>query len=90
MNLRFNTKDGKEFYTITKSDNYGYTLTHHKPAIKEGAKKEFSQFGLFYNSLDQIAAKLAWLELEGNNLDEIIVSLSTTAENIAKTLKEIK
>ena len=89
MNLEFKVNDSKEFYTITKSDHYGYTLTHHKPAIKEDAKKEFSQSTLFYANLDQIAEKLSWINLEGNNLNEVIASLNNTAETIANTLKKV-
>jgi hypothetical protein len=86
MNLTFKVKDSKEYYVITKSDHFGYNLTHHKPTLKEDAKKEFTQSSLFYANLSQIADKLSWVALEGSNLDEIIVSLSSTAENIAKTL----
>ena len=86
MKLTFKVKDSKEYYTITKSDHYGFNLTHHKPTIKEDAKKEFTEHTLFYANLNQIADKLSWVALEGNNLDEVIVSLSSTAENIAKTL----
>lgn len=87
MELTFKVKDSKEYYTITKSDHYGFVLTHHKPTIKEDAKKEMTQSSLFYANLNQIAEKLAWIALEGNTLDDIIVSLSSTAENIAKTLE---
>ncbi len=86
MKLTFKVKDSREYYTITKSDHFGYNLTHHKPTLKEDAKKEFTQSTLFYANLNQIADKLAWVALEGNNLGEVIVSLSNTAENIAKTL----
>jgi len=86
VELTFKVKDSKEYYTITKSDHYGFNLTRHKPTIKEDAKKEFTEHTLFYANLNQIADKLSWINLEGNNLDEIIVSLSSTAENIAKTL----
>lgn len=90
MNLQFKVKDSKEYYTITKSDHFGFTLTHYKPSIKEDAKKEFTSSTLFYANLDQIAEKLVWLELEGNNLEEITKQLTLTATTIANTLKEIK
>jgi hypothetical protein len=90
MNLQFKVKDSREYYTITKSDHYGFILTHYKPALKKDAKQEFTPSSLFYANLDQIAEKLAWIELEGNNLDEIITSLTSVSENIAKTLKKLE
>jgi len=77
------------YYEVTKSEHSGFVLTKWSKAKKADAKKPYNQHSLFYASLDQVANKLAWEHVSGTNLDEVIVSLSVTAENIAKTLKGV-
>ena len=77
------------YYEVTKSEHSGFVLTKWSKAKKADAKNAYNQSSLYYATLDQIADKIAWLGLNGTNLDEVIVSLSVTAENIAKTLKGV-
>jgi hypothetical protein len=81
--------EGYFYYEVTKSEHSGFVLTKWSKAKKTDAKKPYTGRSLFYASLDQVANKLAWENVSGTNLDEVIVSLSVTAENIAKTLKGV-
>jgi hypothetical protein len=88
MKLTFATAQDGSYYTLTNEQaNYGFTLTKWTPTKKEDAKKEYTQSSLFYATLEQAAAKVAYLELKGHNLDELLVSYDQMIENIVKTLK---
>jgi hypothetical protein len=88
MKLTFATAQDGSYYTLTNEfNNYGYTLTHWTPAKKVNAKEPFTPSSLFYATLEQAAAKVAYLELKGHNLDELLVSYDQMIENIVKTLK---
>ena len=88
MKLTFATAQDGSYYTLTNEfNNYGYTLTHWTPVKKVNAKEPFTPSSLFYSTLEQAAAKVAYLELKGHNLDELLVSYDQMIENIVKTLK---
>lgn len=88
MKIQFNTKEDGSYYTLTnENNNYGYTLTKWTPAKKEDAKEPFTPSSLFYATLEQAAEKVLYLELEGHNMDELLVSYTQMIENITKTLK---
>jgi hypothetical protein len=88
MKLTFATAQDGSYYTLSNDgNNYGYTLTKWTPTKKEDAKKEYTQSSLFYATLEQAAEKVAYLELQGHTLDELLVSYNQMIENITKTLK---
>ena len=88
MKLRFETKEDGSYYTLTNdTNNYGYSLTKWTPAKKEDAKEPFTPSTLFYATLEQAAEKVLYLELEGHNMDELLVSYEQMIERIIKTLK---
>lgn len=86
MKLQFKTKEDGSYYTLTNDGNYGYTLTKYTIA-KEGSKKEYNTSSLFYATLEQAAEKVLYLELDGHNMDELLVNYNQMIENITKTLK---
>ena len=86
MKLQFKAKEDGSYYTLINDNNYGFTLTKWTIA-KEGSKKEYNTSSLFYATLEQAAEKVLYLELEGHNMDELLVSYEQMIERIIKTLK---
>lgn len=89
MNIRFNIDNTEDYYTLTKSDHYGYNLTKYTKARSADAKKPYSTSTLFYATLPQVAAKITWLGLKGDNVQETIDSMVALSERIAETLEKV-
>lgn len=88
MNIRFNIDNTEDYYTVTKSDHYGFNLTKHIKAKSATAKTPYSTSTLFYATLPQVADKLVYLGLKGDNVQETIDSMVALSERIAETLEK--
>jgi site-specific recombinase len=90
VNIKFNIDNTEDFYTVTKSDHYGYNLTKHIKARSKDAKKPYSQHTLFYANLQQIAQKISWLGLKGDNVQETIDNMAFLAERLEQSLERLQ
>lgn len=89
MNIKFNIND-KEYCTLTKSANYGFTLEHFYPTFNPRTKQEtIGSKSYFYATLQQAAEKIVWMGLDGNGVQEVIDSMVALSENITKTLEKL-
>lgn len=89
MNLKFTVDDSGDYYTVTKSDHYGFNLSHFRKAKSNDAKKPYSQHTLFYATLQQVAEKIVYLNLKGDNVQEVVDSVVALSNNLAKTLEKL-
>jgi len=83
--LTFNV-DNDSYYTVTKNDLSGYNLNRFCKA-KEGSKKEYTQSTTYHPSLEQIAHKLAYVELGGDSIKQVNAIMNNVATKIADSLK---
>lgn len=91
MKLTFETKSDGSYYTLVK-DSYGFTLNEYtpiknkKPDSKSDSTHNHKSY--FYGSIEQAAAKVAHLELQGENLDDIVNTYSAVLEKMVETIKK--
>jgi hypothetical protein len=83
--LTFNV-DNDSYYTVTRNDLSGYNLNKFSRA-KEGSKKEYTQSTTYHASLEQIAHKLAYVELDGKSVTDVQGIMNNVATKIADSLK---
>ena len=88
MNLKFEVND-EEYYTVKKSDHYGFTLTHHFPTDKRDGTKGRGEQSLFYANLEQLINKVMHLSLDGGSLVEIKQSIDDASKRILSTLEKL-
>ncbi len=88
MNLKFEVND-EEYYTVKKSDHYGFTLTHHFPTDKRDGTKGRGEQSLFYANLEQLINKVMYLSLDGSSLVEIKRSIDDASKRILSTLEKL-
>jgi len=88
MNLKFEVND-EEYYTVKKSDHYGFTLTHHYPTDKRDGTKGRGEQSLFYANLEQLINKVIYLSLDGSSLVEIKQSIDDASKRILSTLEKL-
>jgi hypothetical protein len=79
--------DNDSYYTVTKNDYSGYNLNKWTRTQKKDAKTEFNQLTTYHASLEQIAHKLAYVELEGQSVAEVQGIMNNVATKIADSLK---
>lgn len=90
MKLTFQTQDDGTYYQLVKGNEFGYKLCKYTPTKKEGSKSTHTCSTTFYATLEQAANKVAFLELEGQNLEDIVNTYSAVLENIVQTLSKEK
>lgn len=88
MNLKFEVND-EEYYTVKKSDHYGFTLTHCYPTDKRDGTKGRGEQSLFYANLEQLINKVMYLSLDGSSLAEIKQSIDDASKRILSTLEKL-
>lgn len=88
MNLKFEVND-EEYYTVKKSDHYGFTLTHCYPTDKRDGTKGRGEQSLFYANLEQLINKVMYLSLDGSSLVEIKQSIDDATKRILSTLEKL-
>lgn len=84
--LTFNV-DNDSYYTVTKNDYSGYNLTKYTRTQKKDAKSEYNQSTTYHASLEQIAHKLAYVELGGTSVADVQGIMNNVAMKIADSLK---
>ena len=89
MNIKFTVDDSEDYYTLTKSDHYGFNLSHFRKSKNADAKKPYSQHTLFYATLQQAAEKIVYLNLKGNDVQEVVDSVVALSDTLAKTLEKL-
>lgn len=97
MNITFNTDDSTK-YTLTKSENFGYTLSVTRKRTQEELDELFKAKGkpakewttpqsTFHANLEQVADKVVWNDQQGLSLRDIINSHSRVAQQIKETIQ---
>ena len=90
MNIKLQVNE-HESVTITKSNNYGYSLDHNYPTINPKTKQpSVGSKVTFHASLDQVSDKLIWLGIEGDTLGEVLCSVACLSERIAENLEKLQ
>ncbi len=90
MNIELSINE-HETVTITKSNNFGYNLEHSYPTINPKTKQpSVGSKVTFHASLDQVAQKVIWLGLQGNNIQEVVDSVVSLSERLAESLESLK
>lgn len=89
MKIKFSIDNSEDYFTITKSDNYGYNLTQHIRSKSEDAKNTHRQHTLFYATLGQVAEKVVWLGLDGEGIQQVIDSMVALSERLEGTLEKM-
>lgn len=89
MNIKFSIDNSEDYFTITKSDNYGYNLTQHIRSKSVDAKNPYRQHTLFYATLGQVAEKVVWLGLDGQGIQQVIDSMVALSERLEDTLEKM-
>ena len=90
MKLTINGNNGEYFEVSNDGKNYGFTLTHFKPTKSEDAKKSHNRSDTFHPTLDEVAKKLVYLQLSGNDVETVLKSINSAVICVANTLKTIK
>ena len=100
MNLKFQTDENTR-YTLTKSENYGYTLSVSRKRTQEELDEMFNSgitkgklvkewttpLSTFHATLEQVAAKVAWYNEEGLSLQDVIDSHNRIVQQIKETIE---
>lgn len=90
MNIKLPINE-HESVTITKSNNYGYNLQHNYPTTNPKTKEAgVGSKVTFHASLEQVADKLVWLGLQGNNIQEVVDSVVSLSERLAESLEKLQ
>ena len=80
-----------EYVTITKSNNFGYNLQHSYPTTNPKTKEAgVGSKTTFHASLEQVASKVVWLGLQGNNIQEVVDSVVALSERLAESLEKLQ
>lgn len=101
MNITFSTDDNTKKYTLTKSENFGYTLSVTRKRTQEELDEMFNSgitkgklvkewttpLSTFHATLDQVVAKVAWYNEEGLSLQDVIDSHNRTVQQIKETIQ---
>lgn len=101
MNITFSTDDNTRKYTLTKSENFGYTLSVTRKRTQEELDEMFNSgitkgkivkewttpLSTFHANLDQVADKVVWHEQEGLSLQDVIASHNRIAQQIKETIQ---
>lgn len=88
MNINFNIDNSEDYYTLSRSENFGYTLTEWRKSVKPDAKKSHTQNSLFYSNLNQVAERIIWLGLNGEDIQQVIDSMVALSERLAESLEK--
>lgn len=89
MNIKFNIDNSENYYTLSRSENFGYTLTEWRKSVKPDAKKSHTQHSLFYSNLSQVSERIIWLGLDGEGIHQVIDSMVALAERLEDTLEKM-
>lgn len=88
MNITLPLSDTEQV-TITKSNNFGYSLEYSYPTINPKTKQpSVGSKVTFHASLDQVAQKVVWLGLQGNNIQEVVDSVVSLSERLGEALEK--
>lgn len=89
MNLTFKTKEDGSYYTLVK-DTYGFNLNQYTPIKEKKAnvksEKTHGHKVWFYANIQQAAAKITHLELEGHDIFEIVDNYCIVLDRITESL----
>ncbi len=86
MNIKLQINE-HEFVNITKSNNYGYNLEHNYPTINPKTKQpSVGSKVTFHADLSQVANKITWLGLQGDNVQEVVDSMIALSERLTEAL----
>lgn len=88
MNIKFEVND-EEYYTVKKSDHFGFTLTHCYPTDKRDGSKGRGEQSLFYANMEQLIDKVMYLSLDGSGLVEVKQSIDDATKRILSTLEKL-
>lgn len=92
MKLTFNTKADGSYYTLVK-DSYGFTLNEYTLIKEKRANSKsdatHSHKSYFYANIQQAAAKITHLELEGHDINDIMNTYVSVMEKIEASLTKL-
>lgn len=89
MNITLPISD-TESITITKSNNYGYALEHSYPTINPKNKQpSVGSKVTFHADLSQVASKVVWHGLQGDNVQEVVDSMVALSERLSEALGKV-
>lgn len=89
MKIKFNIKQD-EFCILTKSPNFGYIVQHFYPTINPKTKQpSVGSKVTFHADLSQVANKITWLGLQGDNVQEVVDSMVALSERLADALGKV-
>lgn len=100
MNLTFQTNENTR-YTLTKSENFGYTLSVSRKRTQEELDEMFNSgitkgkivkewttpFSTFHANLEQVVDKVIWYDAQGLSLQDVIDSHNRVAQQIKETIQ---
>ena len=90
MNIKLPINE-HESVTITKSNNFGYNLQHNYPTTNPKTKEVgVGSKTTFHASLEQVAQKVIWLGLQGNDIQEVVDSVVSLSERLAENLEKLQ
>jgi hypothetical protein len=85
MKLNLELKNNS-YVIIEKNTGYGFKLAIFTPTTEKKSKNTHSSKDLFYPNLKQVADKLLWLGLEGENIDSICAGLNSHSSFLSTQL----
>lgn len=89
MNITLPISD-TESVTITKSNNYGFCVEHKYPTINPKTKQpSIGSKVTFHADLSQVANKVIWYSLQGDNVQEVVDSMVALSERLADALGKV-
>lgn len=89
MNIKFSIDNSENYYTLSRSENFGYTLTEWRKSLKSDAKKPYTQHSLFHSNINQVAERIVWLGLDGQGIQQVIDSMVALSERLEDTLEKM-
>tara|TARA_R110000822_G_scaffold6947_4_gene28973 strand:+ start:105 stop:371 length:267 start_codon:yes stop_codon:yes gene_type:complete len=75
-------------YVVKQGCKYGWTLEVCTPTVKENAKTKESKETYFYPSLELVAKKLTWFEVDATEIQLIVNKNKTNSDRIKSMLEE--
>ena len=87
--MKITIEHNSKTYVVKQGCKYGWTLEVCTPTVKEDAKTKESKETYFYPSLELVAKKLTWLEVEATEIKMIVNRNKTNSVCIKNMLEEV-
>lgn len=87
MNIKLNINESV-YVVLNKGGTYGYRLSVYTATERTGAKNTHNREDLYYPNLKQVANKLTWLGLQGDDIHSLYQHIVLNTEKLSMQLNK--